>query len=168
MIVLPHFLFYRHHIDISLKVAPEGLNITKVIYGYNTFGGFGGPGDQETGLNIYRLPNEITEQIEEKGIDFLNNLPLNNLSDSWHKTPIHNTDGSIASFSLSGSLMSIFGDSKAYEKAIKEAGNPIVGQDKVNQLIQATGNFYYQTMNGGIVLIAPKKNGLFFIINPTR
>lgn len=157
MITAPNFLFSRHHIKQSLTIAPKGLGISKVIYGYNTFSGIGGPSDWSMGVNIYQLPYKLEKNIKNRGIDFLNELQLGYI-EKWHKTPVINTDSNMASISFS----SILGDSTELERELKIIGNPSEKEEKINKIMQETGNYYGFKKNGGIIIVSPKEKWIIF------
>lgn len=152
MFITPQYLFHRHHVALSLSIAPKAFHIQKVIYGYNTHTGFGGPSDWEMGLNIYQLPNDVVKRLDAEGIRFLNRLTTGQDCQAWHETPIVNEDGVVEGYAF----LSLLGDSSEYDREIKQARNPV---EKIRYLIGVKGNFYCHTQYGKL-LIAPKEKWL--------
>lgn len=83
-------LYLRSH---HLRVVPEALNVSNVLYVSEQSWGFG-PGGNETGLLVFQLPASVAAQIKARGIGYLEKLPQNPWEGwqgrytEWRETPL--------------------------------------------------------------------------------
>lgn len=58
----------------QLSYAPCGMSIQKVLYSLEEAWGIGLPGDNETGVIAYALPEDVSRALESGGLDYLQGL----------------------------------------------------------------------------------------------
>ena len=82
--------------SFHLSFVPDALGVSSITYTKEESWSFG-PGGNEAGITLYRLPDSTAEQIEKLGIGYFLNLPPNynqqsrrwrGLYKSWSATPI--------------------------------------------------------------------------------
>jgi hypothetical protein len=89
------FLFYkaieRKH---RLSAVPSELGVKTIIYGEEIIGGFG-PGGNETGLIVYKLPDVAADKLSKDGVSYLNGFSYTGKPAyshgtyyKWEETPI--------------------------------------------------------------------------------
>jgi len=83
---------YHHH----LRFVPEAMNVWWVRYVSEESWGFG-PGGNESGIIVYDMPDNVREELEDKGLTWLETLPPNSWQGlqgryfDWHTTPVPTT-----------------------------------------------------------------------------
>lgn len=100
LIGAPVLMFKNYEKRFMLSFVPDALQVTSVVYTTEESWGFG-PGGNETGIRVYRLPEQVANEISLQGIEFLNNLPPNHNQQerrwrgryqTWLPTPISESD----------------------------------------------------------------------------
>jgi hypothetical protein len=74
-----------------LRMLPEALRVSHVIYAREESWGFG-PGGNETGVVVFELPTDVASNIERQGMEFLeHHLPAQDsrsrIPFRWKETP---------------------------------------------------------------------------------
>lgn len=92
LIVAFKLLEHRHW----RSFVPTGLDVGRIEYQRDESWGIGLPGDNETGLIVYRLPSSTADAVRRSGMAFLQTVgrePRNRgdwhgLYTTWHQTPM--------------------------------------------------------------------------------
>lgn len=162
-IVICIALFIRNiEIQSNRSYVPEVFQVKKIVYRSEELWGFG-PGENETGIIVYELPDAIVNQIILEGLGYLDSLaPQGDASDwhgryeKWFETPVvFNQEWS--------SPDSNDDDSEGFVPRIKtyllRYGFPIPlntnVEDMVDKAIQQKGN-YYAYGRIGLIIVIPK------------
>lgn len=99
LIGIPWLIYYNILASIR-AIVPGGLEVKKVLYHAATEAKFG-PGDEQSGISMFVLPEEIAYEISEKGISFFQNLNSIEYGDdhrlaksfrTWKTTPVQTED----------------------------------------------------------------------------
>ena len=91
--------FKLYERQFRLGYVPEGLNVSTVLYANEESWGFPFfplPGDNETGLIVYELPDSTAKEIQKVGIDYFTKMPQkagdshdwHGRYETWQSTPI--------------------------------------------------------------------------------
>jgi hypothetical protein len=91
--------FKLYERQFRLGHVPEGLHVSTVLYANEWLSGspfLPLPGDNETGLIVYELPDSVAKEIQKVGIDYFTKMPPKARDDSdrrgryetWQSTPI--------------------------------------------------------------------------------
>ncbi len=154
----------------KLSFIPDELKVSKIIYSKEKSWGFGLPGDNETGVIAYEMPEYISTKISKEGIDFLSsflssskdNNERESYYENWHSTPIVDNNWSdSASDNNSTNIVKAkiktylerYGFSIAIDSNIEE---------QINHVIAENGSFFaYGRV--GLIIVAPKIRKVFFV-----
>lgn len=66
-----------------LKKIPKELRVSEILYMNNKIWGFG-PGGNETGIIVYKLPSDVAEQLSKEGIQYLKKIS----GLEWKESPL--------------------------------------------------------------------------------
>lgn len=162
MIAIPYLLFkfevWRHYVS----QVPADLKVFSIVYmAYETWG-FGGPGDNETGLILYKMPSETANALRLEGKGFLldpANIALRKgLQRSfveWHETPA----------TAHEELPNLPGQSFAIAEYLNRRGfgieiDPDI-EESVDRIMSSPGS-YYSFGRVGLVIVAPSEHRVIF------
>jgi hypothetical protein len=76
-----------------LSFVPEAMGVSHILYAAEQSWGFG-PGGNETGIIVYEMPKAVAEQLEARGLAYLQSLPQqpggdwHGRYDNWRPTPV--------------------------------------------------------------------------------
>lgn len=148
-----------------LSVVPWQLDVHRIEYRKEKSWGlplFPLPGDNETGIRIYRLPGAAAQALEQQGIAYLRGLPDLPLRPSdprtrgryaqWHETPL---------------------DEHARRHVTNHCDDPedafCIQVDaqawaEVQRVISARGS-YYAIGRSGVIVIDPARRRVFYMYN---
>lgn len=159
-LVIALFAFYEFSIyQFHLGFLPDGMNVWKQIYAKEKAWGIGMPGDNETGLIMFELPNSASKNVMKDGINFLKTLhPGNKCSNEWQETPqLTNTDWfnneSNAGIPNVEHYLNRYGFGIPFDGAIIH---------DINQSIAMSGSYVSYCRGGGAVIVMPKINRIAF------
>lgn len=152
--------------DYQLSFLPKGLAPSKVLYVKEESLGFG-PGGNETGVIVYELPEGVSNEIQQVGIDYLTRMPRQNKADRdwrgiyehWQPTPIlvEGTDSSmnrVMSHNIANYL-DRYGFGIEIDQQIKQ---------EINNAISTPGSFAaYGRI--GLIIVIPKVNKVVYVYN---
>lgn len=72
----PFAAFKIYEQNFMLSAVPDALHVSSISYNEEESWGFG-PGGNEAGIRVYPLPEQVAQQIAERGIDFFSNMSPN-------------------------------------------------------------------------------------------
>lgn len=150
---------------------PENLSIEHKIYGEEESFGFGGPGDAETGLALYRLSNRDAERLAAISTELTDDAsireavgrrPKRHDYGTWHPTPF---DPAIAGYPWDRSEFPA-GSFDMEEFLWREGAfgikvEPAVGRE-VNRIINAPGAYYASGRGSSLIVVAPDHELIIF------
>ncbi|WP_313618320.1 hypothetical protein [Agrobacterium sp.] len=156
-----------HERNFVLARVPAPLDVAEIEYRQEELWGVGFmPGDNETGLVVYRLTDESAEWARSKG----NQLPQSLLGEqqAWAQTPVADKDDE-------------WGFDETYDPAtgrtrdryppdisgfLGKYGFDIVIEDalqsEVNKVIQSPGSFYSYGSGGSVTIVDPANGKVYF------
>lgn len=161
-----YITYYHYEKEFDLSFVPDALGIHSVSYHKEESWGIGGPGDNESGILVYPLSNEISKQISEQGINFFRNIPPNtNQRDrdfrgyytNWSETPVKST--TFWAYRENSSKLYISDYVCRYGFCIDI--DPII-ETNANLIVNSTGN-YYAYGRTGLIIVSPKKNIVLYL-----
>ena len=92
VIVVAYKLAEHHHV---MKRMPADLEVSGIIYSTEQSWGIGLPGDNETGIVVYGLPEAIAQRISTEGVAFFNRpenverrVDMQRTHETWLETPL--------------------------------------------------------------------------------
>lgn len=152
-----------------IRLVPAKFNVSDVLFSKEEIGGFG-PGGNEQGLIIYKLPDDVASKITSQGINFFDNISIakhsNIQSDSyekWDKTPIIDdsnwldNDSNLEAKPNKASVKNFFANGGPIEIELKI-------EEEVNSIIMEEDNFYSRGRIGTLI-VAPAKRKIIYIYN---
>jgi hypothetical protein len=167
-----------HVYRMKLRLVPEGMGASHILYSAEEAWGFG-PGGNETGILVFDMPNSTREALESNGISWLENLPPNSWEGrqgryrNWEPTPIAETFfwtsrencGSesryhnLASFGYACPGIFLYMDKYGF----------IITYDRevdsmVNEALFSDGA-YYSYGGGGLLIVIPVQDRIVFVYN---
>jgi hypothetical protein len=137
-----------------LSHVPEGLGVSTVLYAHEQSWGspfLPLPGDNETGVIVYELPEATAREIEKDGIEYLRRNAAHDqrwrgLFLEWHATPIAERNWTLSSF-------------------LHKYGFPIdVDADverSIDEAVVRPGSYYAYGRSGLLMLIPAKRRAVF-------
>lgn len=163
-----HF-FIRNH---RLSFIPPEMNVSQILYAKEEAWGFG-PGGNETGVIVYKLPEDEAARIIAGGINYLESFSSAKLGKphswhgkyrEWYSTPISIKNESWFEIPASDLIMST-PDVNSY---LNKYGFGISLTDDIEEIINTSiampGN-YYAYGRIGMILVAPSIQRVFYIYN---
>ncbi|MCO5145119.1 MAG: hypothetical protein M9895_02935 [Aquamicrobium sp.] len=144
----------RHY----LSFAPCGMDVSGIAYMKNEAWGIGLPGDNETGIVVYRLPGSVAEAIEAQGIDYFRTLKCDvrkygrrGQYRSWLETPVA-PDRRWGEQIKVSSYLNRYGFGIPVRRSVEVM---------VDQAISAPGAFYAYGRIGTILVIPTEHRAVF-------
>jgi hypothetical protein len=145
-----------------LGLAPAGLDIWLVLYSQEETWGFG-PGGNETGVIVYKLPEAAATRVAAGGAPYL--TTLSNASESagrgryqnWRATPISGDEqwlyGDTGARRRAGYRASIddFLDRYGFRIEIDAAAKALI-----DEALSSSGSYYAYGAGGSLVIVAPR------------
>ncbi|HOY70512.1 MAG TPA: hypothetical protein PL131_07160 [Methylotenera sp.] len=147
----------RHH----LNLLPAQLQVSKTLYVKEESWGIGMPGDNETGLITYELPEEQAQKMMRQGLEYFANVhdSFGHEVNGWEETPIKLGDAWQGPRYNSEEPVSNI-DTLSIENYLDRYGFgiPIDGDVKemIDQAITKPGSYYAYGNGGLIVIVIPK------------
>lgn len=149
--------------DHQLSHVPNALQVREVVYAEEESWGFG-PGGNEVGIVVFRVPSHVARQIEQDGIAFFNTMPSNadqngrgwrGSFDEFRRTPV----------------AADHDRGRAWPVACAASGDSSFCVDvepKVlalaNEAVNAPGSFYaYGRI--GMLVVSPQQRRVYFLYN---
>lgn len=153
----------NHH----LSFAPCGMGVGSIDYVAEESWGFGLPGDNETGVIAYNLPESATKAIASSGLGYLRQLPCKKDGRDWHgryydwkETPIpadgfwgESAGGTKSESPKVSNYLDKYGFGIPISKSVESA---------IDNAISAPGNFFAYSRIG-VILIVPSKRQAFYV-----
>lgn len=151
-----------------LSELPEQLNVKEVLYSKVENFGFGiGPGSNETGISVFRLPKATAQTIEQTGLTF-GTLPAPTGKDwhgrffGWKETPVVITKNWNGHIEINQKVNM---RQRNIEEYLNKYGFMIDVDSKrmqlSNDIINQNGNFYAYN-RAGIIIVSPKYEVVIF------
>ncbi|MFZ6642842.1 hypothetical protein ACO0LL_24190 [Undibacterium sp. TC4M20W] len=156
----PYIAFKLYEHQFMLEAVPDALGVNSISYNKEESWGFG-PGGNEAGIRLYPMPENTSQDIKKRGMEFFRGMPENKNQQSrssrghyedWAVTPIKPTYRWAVN-KESGRMDicdKICGD--AFGIDVK----PVV-QEVVNGIINNPGS-YYAHGRTGLIVVSPEKN----------
>ena len=156
---------YFHH----LSFIPDGMGVWRVIYSKEEAWGFG-PGVNETGVIVYKLPTSTEYLIEKDGIDYLSQFPSvrnggswRGIYKTWYSTPISQQHKDWFQIPASDRLTA----NPLLDNYINKYGFgidiKITIDDAINKVISTPGSYFAYARSGGVIIVAPSLHWVFYI-----
>jgi hypothetical protein len=164
---------YLDHLErqITLGHIPSELGPALVGYEKQESWGIGGPGDNETGVIAYDLPQLPVERLNKEGLTYLSHLPSQSGSAdqgtqyfSWATTPVDDPswlpkrgDGHPGANQGGPSLhayLDKYGFDIDVDKEVAQA---------INKAIASPGAFVAHTRGGGVLIVVPQSRKAYFV-----
>ncbi|MEJ7806800.1 MAG: hypothetical protein WKG03_12885 [Telluria sp.] len=151
----------------TMSMVPDALGVSSVSYSAEESWGFG-PGGNETGVHLYPLSAQVSQQITEQGSAYFEAMPPNDDQASrgwrgqdahWQPTPIATTvtrptEEKAVPFSLEA-----YHDAYGFSIAIDDAVST-----QVNRILQTPGA-YYAYGRIGIIVVSPGERLVVYMYN---
>lgn len=172
LISLPYAAFKLWERNFMLSVIPDALQVHSISYRKEESWGFG-PGGNEAGIRIYPLSDELSKEIESRGIEFFKAMPPNINQQSrdwrgryedWEATPIQigshwkpNTENP----KKDSKRLDIYDYICAYGFCIDI--DPVI-VEKANSIVNSDGS-YYAYGRIGLLIVSPKNKIILYLYN---
>jgi len=165
LIATPIIVFKIYEKNFMLREIPDALGWNNISYSKEKSWGFG-PGGNEAGIRIYPLPENITEQITQHGIEFLKNMPPNKNKkktggrgtySNWSETPIK----SDKYWKQQEGVLNIYDYICMYGFCI-DIKPTIV--ELANSVVNKPGS-YYAYGRIGLIVVSPSKKVILYMYN---
>jgi hypothetical protein len=164
MVGTPVALFKVYERNFMLSVVPDALRVTSVFYSEEEAWGIG-PGGNESGIRVFQMPEQISKEIEFRGIEFFRNLPPNKNSkggdwwrgtyNNWKETPIK-VDEHWRKSEKNKNL-----DIYDYVYGIKIKPEIFA---QANLIMNSKGSYYAYGVKG-LIIVSPKNNLVLYLYN---
>lgn len=161
-------LAYLHTLnEYRLSLVPDALQVTSIVYVMEESWGFG-PGGNETGILVYRLP-AATAALAGTGLGFFENMPGNSATagrrwrgsySDWKETPIAADERHWPVDSRQQSLSSL--DYLCRYGFCIEVAAALIRD--VDSLINSPGS-YYAYGRIGLIVVSPEKRLVVYLYN---
>jgi hypothetical protein len=165
LIAIPYGLIKFAEHQNRMAHVPADLGVTKILYRNEENWGSALmplPGDNETGILMYDLPDAIAGKIGAEGVSFFNRpenidrrVGYQRTHSEWHETPIVDGDGgwSVGKFRRKISrYLDQYGFGIAVERSVEAM---------VDDAISTPGNFYSHGRTGLVIVIPKLKRAIF-------
>lgn len=168
IILIPIFGFKACNYSYHLSLVPQGMRVWRVLYSKEEVYGFG-PGGNEAGVIVYKLPNDVVNKIKKSGIDYFSTLPSVYNRVSWHGiyrtwrstpieqdwvTEIRQQESTVTPYTTG---IANYLDTHGGRLAIN-----LDMEKSINNTIMSYGN-YYAYGRVGIIIVAPNIGKMFFV-----
>ena len=141
--------------DWHLRLLPKSLGVTRVLYVEEKAWGFGGPGDNETGVIVYELPAEAARRIEADGLSYLSSLEHRY---PWSATPLQGDDDWLLHDGLNEARP--LGYRPRLADFLDRYGFSIPIEPRVlalaDEALNTSGAYYASARGGGLLIVAPR------------
>lgn len=138
--------------SLTLAAVPDGLQVSSILYAEERTWGIG-PGGNETGLRLYRLPDDVAGQVARGGADWLRNAqsrpgPFGTIYGEWQATPLpwKPREGTAAP-DLRGYLC-------RYGFCIDVDADVL---RQANEMVSEAGGYYAVGGGGAVIVVSPKR-----------
>jgi hypothetical protein len=165
---------YMDHLkqQFILGHIPIELGPPLVSYDKQESWGVGGPGDNETGVIAYDLPQLPVARLNKEGLAYLSQLPSQSSSAvrgtsyfSWAATPVANdpawlpkrSDGNPDN-SLGGPSLRAYLDQYGFGIDVD-----LQVEQAINRALASPGSFLAHTRGGGVLIVVPQSRKAYFI-----
>ncbi|WP_093084165.1 hypothetical protein [Sphingobium sp. AP50] len=164
VVASPYLLFKAYELRFVLARVPSPLHVAWIEYRLeDSFGGIGLPGDNETGLVVYRLTEASARWARSMGPRLGEALPGG--ASRWHATPVdesgeHNTwhhYDSEADKHGHPATISEYLDKYGFSIPIEKGRD-----DEANRAIRAPGSFYSYGRGGSVTIVDPARGKVYF------
>lgn len=148
----------------NLNHVPDALGVHSISYELQESWGFG-PGGNEAGILVYPLSEEVSRQVEQGGVKFLQTMPPNqNQEDrrwqgayeTWLETPVANPQWKL---NAKTGRLDVMDYICVYGFCIDVAPDVV---KEANEIVNSAGSYYAQGRIGIIVVSPTKKKILYF------
>ena len=154
------------HIKITtfrLGLVPATWGVSEVLYAKDESSGFG-PGGNESGIVVYRLPNAIATQLQNRGItaEALSAKPDDERPD-WAETPVSDMD-----WRCEPVVVCAAPGRPMVENYLDRYGFGIsIPKDLANELNSAISKpgAYYSHGRIGVLIVAPSVGKVYFVFS---
>lgn len=151
--------FYLSHV-------PDALAVSTITYELQESWGFG-PGGNEAGILVYPLSDQLSRQVEQGGVKFLQNMPRNQNQETrgwqgnyetWLETPAANPQWKPDAKTGRLNVMDYI---CVYGFCIDVAPEVVA---EANEIVNSAGSYYAQGRIG-IIVVSPKKKKVLYFYN---
>lgn len=158
------YKFYERR--FNMNHMPDALGVQAISYELQESWGFG-PGGNEAGILVYPLPEDVSRQIGQGGIKFLQTLPANkNQADrrwqgayeTWAETPVASPQWKL---DVKAGRLNVMDYICAYGFCIDVAPEVL---NEANEIVNNAGS-YYAHGRIGIIVVSPKKKKVLYFYN---
>jgi hypothetical protein len=164
---------YVEHLERELVLGHIPAELGPPVVGFNKqeSWGIGGPGDNETGVIAYELPELPLARLNKEGLAFLRGLPSQTGNDvrgtwyhMWTVTPVtdanwlHRRGDGNPDPRRGGPSLAAYID--RYGFAIEVDAQV---EQAINRALASPGSFVGHTRGGGVLLLVPQSRKAFFI-----
>lgn len=154
-----------------LSYLPSALEVSQIIYAKEESWGFG-PGGNETGVIVYKLPQQTITDIQNGNLAYLESLSGKSHSDwrgffrGWKNTPVVNNGewGAVVGGDRDVALGAIPRINDYFNRYGFSIDIDDDVQKQIDQIISMPGN-YYAYGRIGIIIISPKSRVVVFAYN---
>jgi len=149
-------IVYKHR----LNHLPEGLHVRQILYAKEKSWGSGGPGDNETGVIVYQLPETTAKRVAVGGADYLSSLGH---FSPWAATPLRGerwleTDG-VGDPWPPGHRPGLGAFLDQYGYGIPIRPDVVTLTDRA---LAAPGSYFAGAQGGGLIIIIPRARRVVF------
>lgn len=150
----------------NLRHVPEALGVRVISYELQESWGFG-PGGNEAGILVYPLSEEVSRQIEQAGVQFLQTMPPNKdqadrrwqgAYETWLETPAANPQWKL---NAKTGRLNVMDYICVYGFCIDVAPEVV---NEANEIVNSAGS-YYAHGRIGIIVVSPKKKKVLYFYN---
>jgi hypothetical protein len=150
----------------NLNHVPDALEVSTITYELQESWGFG-PGGNEAGILVYPLSEEVSRQVEQGGVKFLQTMPPNqNQADrrwqgayeTWLETPAANPQWKL---NAKTGRLDVMDYICVYGFCIDVAPDVV---KEANEIVNSAGS-YYARGRIGIIVVSPKTKKILYFYN---
>jgi hypothetical protein len=166
LVAIPYPALKHWETGFKLSSVPDALNVTSISYSEEKSWGLG-PGGNETGIRVYPLPEQIANEISQRGLEFFNTLPPNHQHsgawrgryEKWLETPIRpdshwEPTGKTAKLDIHDYIC-------AYGFCIDIKPSVV---EEANAIVNSAGS-YYAYGRIGIIVVSPIQKLVLYMYN---
>lgn len=161
--VVAYKAYERQH---NLNHVPDGLGVSTISYELQESWGFG-PGGNEAGILVYPLSEEVSRQVEQGGVKFLQTMPPNQdqadrrwqgAYETWLETPAVTPQWKL---NAKTGRLDVMDYICAYGFCIDVEPGIV---NEANEIVNSAGSYYAQGRIG-IIVVSPKKKKVLYFYN---
>lgn len=158
------YKFYERR--FNMNHVPDALGVSAISYELQESWGFG-PGGNEAGILVYPLSEEVSRQLEQGGVKFLQTMPPNqNQADrrwqgayeTWLETPAVNPQWKLNAKTGHLDVMDYI---CVYGFCIDVDPGVV---NEANEIVNSAGSYYAQGRIG-IIVVSPKRKKVLYFYN---